>query len=142
MEFPIEHAFCQGCLTRPFANFASAPLFYTGRYCIARRKCAMIYKYKCQRRRGSEINFADTVAYKKFPSGRWTCDLISRVKTRAAFGLLSDINIRDKCLISDITPRARTVSRLSRDPHAFVSRSPARSRSLHTLPVHLLCAHK
>lgn len=27
MEFPIEHVFCQGCLTRPFANFVSLPLF-------------------------------------------------------------------------------------------------------------------
>lgn len=27
MEFPIEHVFCQGCLTRPFANFVSVPLF-------------------------------------------------------------------------------------------------------------------
>jgi len=92
----------------------------------------MIYKYKCQRPTRGKINFADTARIKSFRPGRWTCDLISRVKTRAAFGLLSDINIRDKCLISDITPRA-PFRELSRDLHAFVSRS--RSPAIpHTLP--------
>lgn len=54
MEFPIEHAFCQGCLTRPFREFRFGAAIFTGRYCIARRKSAMIYKYKCQRRRGAK----------------------------------------------------------------------------------------
>lgn len=50
-------------------------------------------------RRG-KINFVDAAQIKNFRQRR-ACDLISRRKVRAALELLSDVNIRDKCLVND-----------------------------------------